>query len=132
MKINITNEKIYQIHEGLNDLSSIPTTNNSVQLIYKIAKNLQSIEDILVVLEKTRHTLLEKHNISPDVLDLIKKNPSCPESKLIQPFMNEWRMVLEKTESIEIDTLSIEELNLPSDTNISYVYVVKKILPLIK
>jgi hypothetical protein len=132
MKINISNEKIYQIHEGLNDLSSIPTTNNSVQLIYKIAKNLQSIEDILVVLEKTRHTLLEKHNISPEVLDLIKKNPNCPESKLIQPFLTEWRIVLEKTESIEIDTLSIDELNLPSDTNISYVYVIKKILPLIK
>jgi hypothetical protein len=132
MQLTISNEKIYQIHEGLKDLSSIPSTNNSVQVIYKIAKNLQSIEDILVVLEKTRHTLLEKHNISPEVLDLIKKNPNCPESKLIQSFVSEWRIVLDTTETIEIDTLSIDDLNLPKDTNITYVYVIKKLLPLLK
>lgn len=141
MSISLSNEKLYQIHDVLKEISSLPNLKINVNIMYKMAKILQNIEDHLVILEKLRHSLLERFNISADTLNKIKESKenksqvdfsNSNELNNFQEFMKEWSVILETKEDFDIDYFSIDELNFITEYKDINVFTLKRLLPLIK
>ena len=130
MTVNLSNQKIYSINDGLQELLRYSPEDYKKgdlgYLFYKIAKLSQTIEDHLVILEKTRIALLEKFDLNSDTTEQSIKEKN---TKL---FINEWSPLLEKIETLDIEFITLDEINLLINPSKAPILLTKKLLPIIK